>query len=82
MGEPGLREDVIAALRAQPGVDVTVLNDGSVEIAAVGEPIRRFALRPTVPRGLLWRFVRWYKVPIAAFFPPIRTKPQTNAAGE
>ncbi len=82
MSDAALREDVVAALGEAKGVTVTEMADGSYEIAAVGQMVRRFALKPTVPRRLLWQFERWYSVPIAAFFKSYRTKPETNAASE
>ncbi len=82
MSEPALKGDVISALKAQKGVDVSQLNDGSIEVAAVGQPIRRFPFKATISRTMLAKIERWYGVPIAACFPPIRTKPQTNVSGE
>lgn len=82
MSEPALKQDVIQALSSAAGVSVTPLNDGSYEIAAVGQPIRRFAFKTTVPRRLLWRFVGWYNVPIGAFFKSYRVRPQSDAASE
>jgi hypothetical protein len=82
MSEPALRADVITALREANGVSVTELGDGSIEIAAVGQPIRRYKFHPTVARKLWWRFVGWYNVPIEAFFKSYRVMPQSDAAGE
>ena len=82
MSDAALRADVIAALREAKGVSVTELADGSIEVAAVNQPLRRFTFRSTVSRRLLWRFVGWYEVPIAAFFKSYRTLPQTDASGE
>lgn len=82
MSDAALRKDVIAALRAKDGVTVTELADGSVEIACVGEPPRRFPFKDTVSRGLLDQFERLYGVPKAAFYPPTSTKPVSNASGQ
>jgi hypothetical protein len=82
MADAALREDVIEALKAARGVSVTLLPDGSYEIAAVGQPVRRYAFKATVARRLLWRFVGWYEVPIAAFFKSYRVTPQSDAVGE
>ena len=82
MSDAALRADVLSALRSKDGVAVSELADGSVEIACVGQPIRRFPLKPTVARGLLANFERWYGVPKAAFYPPTSIRPATNAAGE
>ena len=82
MSEPAIKADVIQALSEATGVSVTPMADGSFEIAAVGQPLRRYSFKATVPRRLLWRFVEWYKVPIEAFFKSYRVKPETNAAGE
>jgi hypothetical protein len=82
MSEPALKDDVIEALRAATGVSVTELADGSYEIAAVGQPLRRYPFKSTVSRSLLWRFVGWYKIPIEAFFKSYRVHPKSDAAGE
>jgi hypothetical protein len=82
MSDPALKVDVISALRNAPGVSVTELADGSFEIAAVGQPLRSFKFRNTISRGLLWRFVGWYQVPIEAFFKSYRVHPQSDAVGE
>lgn len=82
MPEPALRADVIAALKAQNGVGVEVLADGSVEVSAVGQPIRRFPFGKVVNRTLVHRLSRWYGAPIATFFPPASFKPKTEASGQ
>ena len=82
MSEPALKDDVILALKEATGVHVEVLNDGSVEISAVGQPPRRYPFKATVSRRLLWRFVGWYNVPIEAFFKSYRVRPKSDAAGE
>lgn len=82
MSEPALRADVVAALRAKDGVSVVELGDGSIEVGCVGQPIRRFPLKPTIARGLLSDFERWYGVPKSAFYPPTSTQPVTNASGQ
>jgi len=82
MSDGALKPDVIAALKQQKGVSVTDMPDGSIEVAAVGQPIRRFPLGDVVSRGVLWNFERWYGVPIGACYPRTRVKPQTDAAGE
>jgi hypothetical protein len=81
MPEPALLADVIAALKARDDLSVRQLADGSVEVAK-GTDIRRFPFKPYVSRAQLSRLWRWYGVPIAAFFPPHRTKPQTDVSGE
>lgn len=82
MSEPAIKADVIQALSNAAGVSVTAMQDGSFEIAAVGQPLRRFSFKSTVPRRLLWRFVGWYNVPIEAFFKSYRVVPQSDAAGQ
>jgi hypothetical protein len=82
MSDGALRADVIAALTQQKGVSVTPMPDGSIEVSAVGQPIRRFPLGPVVSRGVLWNFERWYGVPIGSCYPSTRVKPKSNAAGE
>lgn len=82
MSEPALKADVIQALSNATGVEVTALADGTYEVAAVGQPLRRFPFQTTVSRKLLWRLVKWYNVPIEAFFKSYRVHPETNAAGE
>lgn len=74
MSDPAIRPDVIAALRAQPGVVVNELAGNNIEVIAVGEPNRVFELGPVVSRGLLWDLQRWYHVPIGAFFPPFQPR--------
>lgn len=68
MSDAALKGDVIAALKAAPGVSVEELPDGSIEIAAVGQPNRSYNFKATVSRGLLFRFEGWYNVPIGAFY--------------
>ena len=82
MSEPALKNDVIEALSKATGVHVEQLNDGTVEISAVGQPLRRYAFKSTVSRRLLWRFVGWYNLPIEAFFKSYRVMPKADAAGE
>ena len=82
MSDPALKADVIEVLSAATGVSVTAMSDGSYEIAAVNQPVRRYAFKSTVPRRLLWRFVGWYKVPIEAFFKSYRVRPESDAVGE
>lgn len=82
MSEPALKADVVQALSNAAGVEVTALADGSYEVAAVGQPLRRFVFKTTVSRKLLWRFVNWYNVPIEAFFKSYRVMPKSDAAGE
>ena len=68
MSDAALASDVIAALKAAPGVVVEKLADGTIEIAAVGQPNRSYKFKSTVSRGLLFRFEGWYNVPIGAFY--------------
>lgn len=71
MGSDGaLREDVIAALRARPGVSVIQLPNGALEVSTV-DSLRTFPLKATVSRGLLTEFCRYYGVTMAAFYPPL-----------
>lgn len=74
MGDAALREDVIVALEGQPGVTVTRLPDGVIEVIAPGQPLRTFPLKVTVSRGLLSVFERYYGVSIAAHYPHPSTK--------
>jgi hypothetical protein len=64
-----LRDDVIAALEAAPGVTVTRLPGGAIEVSKSGQPLKAFPLKATVCRSLLYQFERYYGVPIAAFYP-------------
>ena len=77
MSEPALNMDMVSALRAKSDVTVT---DSSIEVACVGQLVRRFACRTTVSRGLLANLQRWYGVPIAAFYPPTRVKAESSAS--
>lgn len=72
MGADGaLREDVIEALESTPGVSVTRLPSGAIEVAKAGQPLRTYPFKATVSRGLLTEFERYYGIPMAAFYPPI-----------
>jgi len=82
MGEPALKTDVVRALKARADLTVTEMADGSLEVACVGQPIRRLLFGATVSRKQLRNLERWYKIPRAAFFPSTSTRPQSSAAGE
>jgi hypothetical protein len=74
MSDAALREDVIAALESRPGIAVTRLPNGVIEVIAPNQPLRTFPLKTTVSRGLLSEFERYYGVPIAASYPHPSTK--------
>lgn len=82
MSDPALRANVITALKNQSGIVIQELADGSIEVAKVGEPVRRLLFKPTVSRGMLAKLERWYGIPMAAYYPSTATMPESNAAGE
>ena len=77
MPEPAFRDHVIDAIRAQPGVTVVDLGNGTVQIA-IGTDIRVIHLDPLVPRNFLSTLERWYKVPRAAWYPPSSFQMKSN----
>lgn len=79
MSDAALREDVIVALESRPGVSVTRLSGGVIQVVSPGQPVRVFPLKPTVCRGLLSDFERWYGVPMAAHYPPHGVKKEKDA---
>jgi hypothetical protein len=82
MSDGAIRKDVIAALKAQPGVVATELADGSVEVSGTNGNLRRHVFGQTVSRTMLGKLERWYGVPMAAFYPSTSVRPQSNASGE
>lgn len=81
MSDPAIKDDVVNALKGATGVSITMLADGSYEIAGIDQPVRNYVFKSTVSRRLLWRFVHWYKVPIEAFFKSYRIEPKTDVSG-